>query len=212
MGRLQRLTAGPHPPRMAPQSAGSPSAPHEPATKKEFDPLGNRPPRVKDLPKEEPNRSRLLSSTARGVFGVLCEHANRNEVMWPEYVPRGQAGWLAWPSVLTLSAMTGYTDRAVQEALAELESKGAIQCIYRSKGGAPRKINGKWGSAKTNCYLITPNVLRGSTRGDHSAETQIEPRTSRRRTVNLVHPMFLITELKKTELAFGRFLALQQSP
>ena len=139
------------------------------APTKTFDPLGNRPPRVKDLPREQvckestkPKQPRILSSTARGVFGVLCEHANNKKSMWPPFVPASASGWLAWPSVLTVAAMTGYSDRAVQMALSELETAGAIQCAYRSKGGAAQIVHGRRIPAKTSAYLITPNHVPGS--------------------------------------------------
>jgi hypothetical protein len=174
-----------------------------------FDPSGVHPPRLRDLPEEKRDSPRILSAVARGVFGVLSEFANRKEAMWPPWVPRDQAGWLAWPSVPSIAAISGLSDRAVRIALSELEHASAVQCVYRSKGGAAGVVDGKWQPVKTNAYLLTPHLVQGSTgaqktkpngrrpsvrpmaakRGHLSnpARQDREPCTSRQRTLHVVH-------------------------
>ena len=73
--------------------------------------------------------------------------------MWPPGT-RKSDGFAAWPSVSTLTVITGLSERTVQIALRELEAAGAIRCICRSRGGGSHKP-GK--TPATNCYLLTPH-------------------------------------------------------
>ena len=82
--------------------------------------------------------------------------------MWPPWTPGETAdGYLAWPSVAKLAEVTNLSERAVQQALRELEEKSAVLCVFKSTGGAPRK--GRFGeravSGRTSCYLITPHMV-----------------------------------------------------
>jgi len=73
--------------------------------------------------------------------------------MWPPGA-RKSDGFAAWPSVATLTVITGLSERTVQTALRELEAAGAIRCIRRSRGGGSHKPGQTLG---TNCYLLTPH-------------------------------------------------------
>lgn len=144
-----------------------------------------------------------IKSTARHVFGALCEYANCDRAMWPSWVQSDFVGFAAWPSIGKIAEVTGLGERTIQEALHLLENAGAIACLYRSKGGAPTRSQHEPG--KSSCYgltphlvhrykenesekpLITPQVMRGSS--DSNAEkvgatpqvahrSQPEPRTS----------------------------------
>ena len=93
---------------------------------------------------------------------VLCEFANRDKNQWPEWVPRSISGWLAWPSARTIAAVSGFSERAVRAALAELEVANAIQCQCESKGGAAyHKTDGTLVPARSNAYLITLHLVQG---------------------------------------------------
>jgi hypothetical protein len=137
-----------------------------------------RPPRMKDLMRSS------FSTAERAVFGALCDYSNAKSDMWPPWVPKSD-GFAAWPSIETIAAITNLTDRGVQKALAKLELGNAIYCIYRSKGGAPKKRGGGMLPARTNCYLITPNSVHPSREPDDK-HAGVEPRSEARETPNSV--------------------------
>jgi len=115
-----------------------------------------RQPRLRDL------AGTTIKSVARMVFAALCDYGNPNRQMWPPWTPRETSGgYLAWPSVARLAEVTDLSERAVQQALRELEEKEAVLCVFKSQGGAPRK--GRLGQrtvpARTSCYLITPHMV-----------------------------------------------------
>jgi Helix-turn-helix domain len=120
-----------------------------------------------------------LTTSSRAVFAALCEFGNQNSEMWPSWVPRSIVGFFAWPSIKRLEIVTGLSKRGTQVALKELEREGAVLCVYRSRGGAPRRTTPSAAGhpAKTNAYLLTPQSLR------RSIET--EPGTSFLKTTKL---------------------------
>ena len=109
-------------------------------------------PKLKHLEGAEFTSSELL------VFAALCDFANPNAEKWPPWVPRME-GFASWLGVPRICRLTRLSDRAVQPALKRLQARNAIQCIYQSKGGAARKQEGKNEPPKTNCYLLTPNLV-----------------------------------------------------
>jgi hypothetical protein len=123
-------------------------------------------PRMKDLPPATGEKSEKapyltvgrrrsnLGPHERLVFGTLCDYANGNAAMWPDWVSislvdqcqkdfskpdEGSVAYLAWPSIPKICRHTALSERSVQDALRNLERAKAIVAVYRSKGGAPHK-------------------------------------------------------------------------
>lgn len=129
--------------------------------------------------------SRLLGPTDRLVFAGLCGYANRNG--GPAWLRNRPSGFLAWPSVPTLSEDTGLSERAVQAGIKNLEAHGAIICVYRSAGGAPRSRRGAQPQpGRTNCYLLTPHQVHPLTPHEMHRSKGTKPRSSCNETVHVV--------------------------
>ncbi|MGA8030437.1 MAG: hypothetical protein WB992_25120 [Bryobacteraceae bacterium] len=137
----------------------------------------------------------VFSTAERIVFGALCDYSNANVEMRPPWVPKTD-GFAAWPSIQRIVAVTKLTDRGVQIALAKLEAGDAIRCIYRSKGGAPKRRGDRVLPAKTNCYLLTPNSLHRS----DSSSLDTEPRSEIPTTPNSVRDNPEVTSPHNPEL------------
>jgi Helix-turn-helix domain len=108
-----------------------------------------------------------LKQSARLVFAALCEYANRKNEKWPAGIPKLE-GFAAWPSVHTITQVTGLSDRGVQRGLRELEKRKVIQRLIplgEFKRGAHTV------RTDTNCYLLTPDRALVKT-----AETEIKPK------------------------------------
>lgn len=169
-------------------------------------------PRMKDLPPALGERSKRaphaiiarrrspLGPDERAVFGAICDYGNPNPVMWPSWVDNSTVQQhiqshfdgeneqiipcLAWPSISKLCEHTALSERAVQVALRNLETARALDCVYRSKGGAPRKPrsgeNARPGRA--NCYLITPHCVHRSKPESDNATRNAAPSADKPRT------------------------------
>ena len=113
--------------------------------------------------------------------------------MWPPGA-RKSDGFAAWPSVATLTIITGLSERTVQTALRELEAAGAIRCIRRSRGGGSHKPGQTRG---TNCYLLTPHDVPREV-----AETSFSPQPMHPGsdvTPHLLHPKERFTPQERAE-------------
>src|SRR5690348_3998134 len=66
-----------------------------------------------------------LSAVARLVYAVLCCHAN--DGLAPRWLLHRPPGRLAWPGVDRISNESGFSDRAVQKAIAQLLEAGVIK-------------------------------------------------------------------------------------
>jgi hypothetical protein len=140
-----------------------------------------RQPRLRDL------AGTTIKSVARMVFAALCDYGNPNRQMWPPWTPdETPAGYMAWPSVARLAEVTDLSERAVQQALRELEKKEAVLCVFKSQGGAPRK--GRLGQravpARTSCYLITPHMVHRCSESEVKKKAAVDSSITPQETTN----------------------------
>jgi uncharacterized protein (DUF2267 family) len=122
----------------------------------------SRAPSIRDL------YDSTLPPAARLIYAVLCSHANESGK--PAWLIDRPLGFLAWPSVALLAAESGFSDRGVQKAIAQLLEAGVIKCVFASKGGLSK-----------NGYRGVSSVY----------ELGLKPRTPNSvhpSTVNTVHP------------------------